>query len=240
MIYFVSYGNSRFVKSRERIAKEAQAFGFDSVKVYTEQDLSDEIKSNDVMKCERGGGYYVWKPYVILDTLKRMHEGDYLVYLDAGCKIVDSELTRKTYNGYLELLANNPVITCLTAKRPRIPGYSRYYEYQWTKRDLFDYLDAHSFSKEIQICSGFFLARKCEESLHLVQKWLDTSLLYGCHFIRDSPSYKPNYVGFIEHRHDQSVLSLLIRKYGHLVLEDQILAYDQESGYPFCAVRLRE
>lgn len=240
MIYFVSYGNRRFVKSRERIANEAKAFGFDIVKIYTEADLSDDIRNNHVMQSERGGGYYLWKPYVILQTLKEMKEGDLLFYLDAGCKIVNNEKTRDIYNQYLKLLESNSVITCLTAKRPRLPGYTRYYEYQWTKRDLFNHLDANDFHNEIQVCSGFFLARKCDESVRLVKEWLETSLLYDCHFIRDTPSYKANYEGFVEHRHDQSVLSLLVRKYNHLILEDQILSYDMEDIYPFCAVRIRE
>jgi len=72
--------------------------------------------------------------------------------------------------------------------------------------------------------------------MHLVEEWLRVSLLYDSHFLRDTPSYKPNYPGFVEHRHDQSILSLLVRKYKHYVLEDQILRYDEDINYPFWAI----
>src|SRR5690606_12067187 len=154
--------------------------------------------------------------------------------------IVDNESTRKRYIQYLDLLEQNPIVTCLTARRPRLPGYNRYYEYQWTKRDLFDRLDVNKFKDEIQVCSGFFLARKCIESINLVEEWYNISLENNGHYIRDTPSLSPNYKGFVEHRHDQSILSLLVRKYGYCILEDQILRFDQERDYPFWAVRLRE
>ncbi len=37
----------------------------------------------------------------------------------------------------------------------------------------------------------------------------------GCnyHMIDDSPSIKENYNNFIEHRHDQAIFSLLLKKY---------------------------
>ena len=32
----------------------------------------------------RGGGYWVWKPWIIVDTLRQMKENDVLVYVDSG------------------------------------------------------------------------------------------------------------------------------------------------------------
>lgn len=238
-IWFCSYGNDRFKNSLARIHSEATNFGFDTVVTYTTSDLPDELKNDPVMQCSRGGGYYVWKPYIIYKTLERMEDGDVLFYLDAGCTIkIDA---KNTFNGYVKMLQETPVLTCLTAKKPRISGYVRFYEYQWTKMDLFDYLEAHEFKDCIQICSGFIGIRKCQDSMEFIAKWRDTLRVQNCHMARDTPSVAPNYPGFVEHRHDQSVLSLLTRKHGYQILEDQILTYDVDPNtYPFWATRLRK
>jgi len=239
-IWFCSYGNSKFKKSIVRIKKEAEAFGFDEIRTYTTSDLPDEMKRDPVMKCSRGGGYYVWKPYVIYKTLEQMEEGDILFFLDAGCSIKRGDKAKETFQNYVKILKTEPILTCLTAKTPRIPGYKRFYEYQWTKMDLFDHLDAHEFKDEIQICSGFAGIRKCKEGMEFIAKWRDTMRISNCHMARDSPSKNPNYPGFKEHRHDQSVLSLLVRKYGYKILEDQVLTYDKDRlSYPFWATRFR-
>lgn len=240
-IWFCSYGNSKFRQSIVRIKKEAENFGFDEIKTYTTEDLPDELKKDPVMKCTRGGGYYVWKPYIIYKTLEQMEEGDILFFLDAGCSIKNGEKAKNTFRDYVKMLeVESPILTCLTAKTPRIPGYKRFYEYQWTKMDLFEYLDAKEFKNKIQICSGFFGAKKCTESMEFVDKWKNTMRVSNCHMARDSPSKSLNYPGFKEHRHDQSVLSLLTRKGKYKVLEDQILTYDKDKyTYPFWATRLR-
>lgn len=240
-VWFCSYGNNRFKNSIIRIAKEAIEFGFDEIKTYTTLDLPDEMLKDPVMKCQRGGGYYIWKPYIIEQTLKLMNDGDLLFYLDSGCSIKNNAKAKETYKEYIRCLIEEiPILTCLTAKTPRIAGYKRFIEYQWTKMDLFDYLNAHKFKDEIQICSGFIGIRKCEESLSFIEKWKNIMRVQGCHMAKDSPSIKPNYPGFVEHRHDQSVLSLLVRIHGYKPLEDQILTYDKDpDSHPFWATRLR-
>lgn len=234
-IWFCSYGDERFKHSIIRIEKEAENFGFDKVITYTFSDLPDEMRKDPIMKYSRGGGYYIWKPWIIYRTLEQMNEGDILFYLDAGCSIKYSEKGRETFRYYIEMLEERPVLTCLTAKKPRIPGFSRYYEYQWTKMDLFNYLNGHKFKDQIQVCSGFFGVRKCDDSLAFVNEW--KKVVRISHLVDDSTSVVCNYPGFVENRHDQSILSLLVRKYDYKILEDQILR--DKIKYPFWATRLR-
>ena len=57
---------------------------------------------------------------------------------------------------------------------------------------------------------GIIFIRKCAESLELIRKW--RGLFYeNFSLVDDSPSKSPNFKGFIEHRHDQSVWSLLVK-----------------------------
>ena len=46
---------------------------------------TDFYKDNQsILDEERGGGWWVWKPYVILDALSKVEEGDYVLYCDCG------------------------------------------------------------------------------------------------------------------------------------------------------------
>ena len=77
-----------------------------------------------------------------------------------------------------------------------------------------------------------FIIKKCPHSVELVEKWYDI-MSNHYHLIDDSPSFLPNDHSFVEHRHDQSVFSLLRYKYGSHVIDD-------ETWYPnFDDIRVR-
>ena len=54
--------------------------------IYMEKDLSKSFvdKYFKILKNSVGGGYWLWKPYVIQDVLSKTNENDIILYLDAG------------------------------------------------------------------------------------------------------------------------------------------------------------
>ena len=89
--------------------------------------------------------------------------------------------------------------------------YQRYFEYQYTKMDLFKYLNITKkeiFNSE-QIMSGIIFLKNNNYSLNILNKW-EEMLKYN-NLINDAKSLIPNHNSFIEHRHDQSVFSLMIK-----------------------------
>ena len=85
----------------------------------------------------------------------------------------------------------------------------------WTKGDLLDYF--HIRGKEEmyspQYLAGVLFIRKEPKTISLIQSWLD--MYYeDFHLIDDMSSLSSNEDGFVEHRHDQSVLSLLLKRHG--------------------------
>ena len=84
-------------------------------------------KNKQVLDNPRGAGYWLWKPYIILYTLKnKMHEGDVLIYIDSGTKLT----------GNLKPLVE------LALKKDIVLFYNDGHKNStWTKRDCFFYMD---------------------------------------------------------------------------------------------------
>ena len=62
----------------------------------------------------------------------------------------------------------------------------------------------------IQTFANTVMLYVCKETRSLIDEWYNISCDY--HLIDDSPSIISNHNEFREHRHDQSILSLLIKK----------------------------
>ena len=107
-IHFITYGNDKFEKAKIRIVKEAHAFGeFKTVKAFEPQDLPKDFTENyqQILTMPRGGGYWIWRPIIIQQALDKINDGEYLVYLDAGCTI--NPKGKRRFNEYLQLLDDN-------------------------------------------------------------------------------------------------------------------------------------
>jgi hypothetical protein len=113
-------------------------------------------------------------------------------------------------------------------------------ERRWTKRDCFIELGA-TVDERKQLVGGVFLVKKCRAGLELVDSVNELVARRRYHLFDDTPSAAPNDPDFIEHRHDQSVFSLLRKQAGTLVLPDETWFKDWEDGrdVPIHARRFR-
>jgi hypothetical protein len=220
--YFLTFASSDLEKSLNRISNEARNLNFyDSILSYTESDLDSNFKAifNTYLKYGvRGFGYWSWKPQVILQVLNEMEDGDILQYSDVGCylnkKGLDRlcqyfELTKKTEKGILAFQNKLPEYPLKYDGREML----NYLEYEWVKGDLIDYFNVRNNAKIINtptIGATVLFIRKCEQSVKLINEWLNV-IKYDFHFIDDTKSKSPNMDGFIEHRHDQSIFSILCK-----------------------------
>ena len=89
-------------------------------------------------------------------------------------------------------------------------------ERTFTKRDAFILMgvDTKFYRDTNQYMAGIQIYKKSDFTVKFIKEWL-----FYCQdqrIITDDQNTlgKPNYEGFIENRHDQTVLSLLIKKYG--------------------------
>jgi hypothetical protein len=205
---FVTFGGGgqNYLDAGERLVKQIERTKlFDEVILYTDEYLKkDEYfwsKHGDfVENNKRGYGYWLWKPYITKITMDKMKDGDILFYLDSGCEF---ELKKKNLlEQFFEYVKTDLLI-----------GSSTYQiECKYNKMDLllhFDAVDDH-FSKNFQRQAGTNLFLVCEKTRSFVNEWYENCCNY--HLIDDSPSVVPNHPIFIEHRHDQSVYSILFKK----------------------------
>ena len=197
----ICFGSNGYEFVKERLRQSAQLY-FDEIICYGEDDIDREfyISNLKIFQYQRGWGYWLWKPYLILKTLQRADDGDFVFYLDATAVFIDNpeELFSKcTAQGGILLFDN-----------------LKFLNDQWTKMDCFQGLDCMGpeYFQGEQVSAGIQLYQKNGRSLAFVEETLHYCKQYQ--LISDSPNISAeNFPRFREHRHDQSILSLLAIKH---------------------------
>jgi hypothetical protein len=232
---FLSFGNQKFIKSINRIKNEAESFNiFDSIVIYNDENLKTDfpefwsIHENFINTNNRGYGYWIWKSYLVLKTLESMNENDILVYADAGCELNSNGVYR--LKEFFEVV-NNSVYGILSFPLT-------YSEKEWTKMDLFNELGMNTYEhlNNKQLMATSFILKKCNHTMKLVSEWYKYSSIY--HLLDDSKSSAKNDDMFCEHRHDQSIFSLIRKKYGTEIIFNEVDVYNDFS--PIKGKRIKE
>ncbi len=85
----------------------------------------------------------------------------------------------------------------------------------WNKADLlahFNLLEDESFLDSRQVAAGAVFMKKCEKTIKIIEEWL-AYFYHSYPLIDDSPSKIPNLKEFKENRYDQSIWSILNKRY---------------------------
>jgi hypothetical protein len=208
-LIFLTFGAPYYIYSDaiKRIIKQAQEFNiFDEIIQENEVKLIDKHvdfwnkHGNFIKNNSRGFGYWLWKPYLINETLKKMNEDDILLYCDVGCELNKNGI--ENFNKLIEIV-----------KIKKIIGFSAgSCDISHTKRDL-----SYQYNFNIRLLlvnhlqAGCLLIQKCKFIDMIIDEWYRTCEIY--HNIDDSQSKILNFKNFMDHRHDQSVLNMILKKY---------------------------
>lgn len=207
-IYFITFGagGEHYHLAGKRLITQASKLNlFDNTKFYSEKDLKNTNfytkHKTFIEKNKRGYGYWLWKPYIIKETFKKMKDGDILLYLDCGC-----ELGKNKKNNLKKLMNDVKKYEIIYTRTGRK-------EKQYNKMDLVNYMNMNNskYMDTEQIQGGTLLILVNTKTRKLINEWYNIGCNY--HFIDDSKSVLKNDKIFKEHRHDQSIFSLLIKKY---------------------------
>jgi hypothetical protein len=223
MNYLTFFGNDEFKYKKLLLNKEAKLSGwFDGVIAHSPETISDFLNQHQefVRENKRGYGYWIWKPYIILDLLKRINEGDTVTYIDSGGSILCHK--KNKFDEYLDILKKS--------ERPIIAfgEHSPYLEKQFQKMTIlkrFGLDKNENFLNSSHIESGVIICKKTDFTVRFFEEWLALMLENNYSMIHDRDELK-QLDCFIENRHDQSLFSILCKS--HLV---NILSIDDCYGH---------
>ena len=209
---FIAYADAALAYSLKRIGRQARRLKvFDEVILYTPADLSEELKSHPLMQYSRGGGYWIWKPWLIQKTLREHTPGDIVVYVDAGSTLRKSP----EWDRLFKLMEQCDTLCFQYAET--VPEFARWGNAStkikyWTKKSALAYLDNYfqdnGYRENCKIMGGLLFMKNPENSL--LRQWLEISLNHPELVVDPSPEeMKEQDPGFAYHKHEQSFITAL-------------------------------
>ncbi|KAF4716409.1 hypothetical protein FOZ62_028761, partial [Perkinsus olseni] len=204
----VSYAEGCCEKSKERNRHSAYDNGIDEVRMYNWSTLDADWRGRNsaILSLPRGAGYWMWKPFVILDTL--LDESlpwfsSAVLYLDAGNHYIANPRSL-VGRALLHTDVAAPLLKCCL-------------ESDWAKRDAIRLLapaEPPAVVDRPQNAAYFLIFRKTPVAVDFVRRWLRACEDYRVVTDHDNVEGYPNYPTFTRHVHDQTAFSILFKLSG--------------------------
>jgi hypothetical protein len=201
--YHINFAHNKYLKAQEYCSQSAKQVGFDEVISYRDENIDEEFKKKNyyIFSQSRGYSYWIWKPYFIKKTLDKINDGDLLVYSDSG----------SIYQASVQ-----PLIDSINKDKHGVLSFELkgLIEKDYTKRDAFTLmdLDESKYTESSQREATYIWLIKNDFTVKLINEYLEYA--QNENIITDLPNITgDNYSTFKDHRHDQSIWSLLCKKY---------------------------
>jgi hypothetical protein len=194
----ICYSDENFSDAQKLNIWAAKHIGkADKTIAFGPDDIDDVFREehSDILKFRRGGGYWIWKPYVIYNALIKAEEGEYIFYFDSGCVLL------KPLHIFIDFMKSKSIdLLCF---------YTPFPEIDWDKKILYDkYASTFNLKENIfQIEGAYICVQKNNRTLKIIKEWLDSCSIAENLLDHD---LKP----MENHRHDQSNFSLVCKKNG--------------------------
>jgi hypothetical protein len=204
-ISHITFATSEYQASARLACLSALASGVHSTHIYSPEELhlSEAFHSKNIIDQidfkERGAGYWLWKPVIILETLYKLPDNEYLLYTDSSVRL------KKEFREVLSYRCLDKIHLWSLDQKLNILK-------SWTDLSVLERLSIPSKLHSIpMILGGVILIHNSDVNRKLIEKWLemcsDPKLLSPDNFDDYVPS--PD---LIWHRHDQSLLTILTGK----------------------------
>ena len=182
-------------------------------------------------KFKEGFGLWTWKPLLIKEAFAYFPEARYFIYLDVGCELNMNPISQGRFEEYLNF----------TNEKGALAFETGYFEVDFTSKFTLNALEFQDNS-QIQIAATAIFFRNTSYVNQFVDEWLSAmtkdnfSLTVGENNVENSSKF------FSEHRHDQSVLSLLWRRTSFGILKNELYwgpNWEDGKEFPIFATRNR-
>ena len=247
VIHFMTYANDVFETAKKRLVKEAKDFNeFISISDLGPENLPSWVqkKYTDILNVRRGGGYWLWRPFILHEKLKQINDGEFIVFLDAGCKL--NAQGKKRFFEYIDLLQMSKYgILSFQMSGNKGPG-TLAKEKQWTIKEIFQYFGVtkNSIIKETgQFLGGVFIIKKNKHSMNYVKEIIKCMMRHPLLTTDALNANQEEY--FIDNRHEQSITSVFRKVTGTVIIDGdeswiQPFGQGESLKYPFWAARSKE
>lgn len=207
MKILINYADARYEPARKwntftgkHIAK------FDKIYEFSPNDIDDPFIElhHDILSQKRGNGLWLWKPYFINKVLSECNDEDIVFYCDSGSFFI---------RGCKKILAK------ISPKQPLFVCDIPLLESCFTKPLCFDRmgLTENKYKTSNQIIATYFCFLVTPFTRKFMAEWLSLC----CDFELLSPAGLDKFdavtqnfgESFVAHREDQSIFSLLCKKY---------------------------
>tara|TARA_Y100000592_G_scaffold90003_1_gene148056 strand:- start:557 stop:1297 length:741 start_codon:yes stop_codon:yes gene_type:complete len=238
-IHFISYATNEFSSRAnvlENVCKSSNLIS--SCSIFNDRNLSNEFKqrySYILSYPFKNAGCWLWKPEIIKNTLNSLNDGDIVIYADAGC----------TLNLVPESLDNFSKYINICNKHSMLRFQLNHPEWKYTNTKTIKFFKDNYNLKKEHVLSGQLMG-----TVMLVKVNDETKSYFNTFFdiINDDYDLITNEYdnispsnGFIQHRHDQSIMSLLSKttQLGYIIPDETWFDGDFDKRYPFWATRLK-
>ncbi len=208
MYHFLTFGTEKYYPSVKRITEEAiNSKVFSSVTSILDSDIKESYYDSypHIFDPSARGkhGYWGWKPFIILNKLNEIPDGDSVMYLDSRSHFCGNEKEKERIE---ELFSLTEYVLAHHLSDP---------ERGWTKRETLKFfgIDETPEMETLQRMGGIVFVRNNERSRAFIKEWFDT-IINHFEIVNDSKDLNNQHPHFIDHRHDQSIFSILTKREG--------------------------
>lgn len=229
--------------SADRLLREAKESKFlPSLEIANSRELEWRLGKNAstvlqlTRKFSRGFGYWAWKPALMLAALEHLPPHfDGVAWLDVGNSLnFGNSAAKSRWLSYEDEARKDGY------KFFRLGGNNSHR--LWTKREALACFPATNLDINLFTASAFFVSRN-QAGHELLARWCQLALFEDGSLLNDSMDPAIQDPSFIDHRHDQSLLSLVLESIGYPgVLDETYFAPGWKAkglDYPIWTSRLR-
>lgn len=205
----VTLADGRCKSGQEKMTQSAKELGkVDSVENWSWQKFKHSSYYSDnvhIFNEKRGLGYWSWKPFIILDTLQSLKDGDVVLYHDAG---------RPCYDWHIDYDVRPFIKTVIDEYKGLGIVFGPWNHGKMTKRDCFIHMqcDEPRFHNHKQVSATWSIWQKNPFCLQILEEW-KSWVVSPSRIVTDDPSTVKEHSFYQTHRHDQSILTNILLKY---------------------------
>jgi hypothetical protein len=238
-LHFLTYGDHNYRISSRRLCLQALRSGwFQSITRLHPRRLSASfaVRYSSILSEHRGGGYWIWKPWIINEALNRINDGEYLLYMDAGCSINIAAYDR--LQDYIDMISSS--------HQNILSMQMHHVERKWTNSNTLRYFGValdDSIACSGQLMATILMIRRNSAALEMVKQWLHT-LHSDPYLFTDRYNSIDPFSDFQDHRHDQSIFSIIRKQNSPAIIPDETWFSDFQgeaaARVPFWGTRLKD